>query len=180
MRKLLCPLLFFVAFVSYGQITFEGVVKDSLDTPFESANVIAIDEETKNLESFGITDANGRYKLELAKNGKFQVQISYVGMKTRSEIIATAEIDITKDYILEPENALDGVEVVYEMPVKINGDTLVYNADSFNTGTERKLEDVLENLPGVEINEDGQVEVEGKVVNKLMVNGKDFFMETPN
>jgi len=175
MRKLLCPLLFFVAFVSYGQITFEGVVKDSLDTPFESANVIAIDEETKNLESFGITDANGRYKLELAKNGRFQVQISYVGMKTRSEIIATAEIDITKDYILEPENALDGVEVVYEMPVKINGDTLVYNADSFNTGTERKLEDVLENLPGVEINEDGQVEVEGKVVNKLMVNGKDFF-----
>jgi hypothetical protein len=61
------------------------------------------------------------------------------------------------------------------MPVTISGDTLVYNADSFNKGTERKLEDVLENLPGVEINDDGQVEVEGKVVTKLMVEGKDFF-----
>jgi hypothetical protein len=67
------------------------------------------------------------------------------------------------------------VELVYTMPVTMKGDTLVYDADSFNTGTERKLEDVLENLPGVEINEDGQIEVEGKVVNKLMVNGKDFF-----
>ncbi|MDX1472309.1 MAG: TonB-dependent receptor, partial [Flavobacteriaceae bacterium] len=69
----------------------------------------------------------------------------------------------------------DAVELVYEMPVVVKGDTLIYNADSFKNGTERKLEDVLEKLPGVEINEDGQVEVEGKVVNKLMVNGKDFF-----
>jgi hypothetical protein len=61
------------------------------------------------------------------------------------------------------------------MPVTIKGDTIVYNADSFKNGSERKLEDVLEKLPGVEINEDGQVEIEGKVVNKLMVNGKDFF-----
>jgi hypothetical protein len=61
------------------------------------------------------------------------------------------------------------------MPVTVSGDTLTYNADSFNKGTERKLEDVLENLPGVEINDDGQVEVEGKVVTKVMVEGKDFF-----
>ena len=73
------------------------------------------------------------------------------------------------------DNSLDEVELTYEMPVTISGDTLVYNADSFNTGTERKLEDVLKNLPGVEINDDGQVEVEGKVVTKLMVEGKDFF-----
>ncbi|WP_273567390.1 carboxypeptidase regulatory-like domain-containing protein [Maribacter halichondriae] len=166
---------YFVALTSYGQITFEGVVKDSLNAPFELANVIAIDQETGSLESYGITDATGKYKLELGKNGTYQIQISYVGMKTFTEILSTQENDIKKDYVLEPENALDGVEVVYEMPVNVKGDTLVYNADSFNTGTERKLEDVLENLPGVEINEDGQVEVEGKVVNKLMVNGKDFF-----
>jgi len=55
------------------------------------------------------------------------------------------------------------------MPVTISGDTLVYNADSFNTGRERKLEDVLKNLPGVEINDDGQLEVECKVVTKFMV-----------
>lgn len=175
MRKLLCAAVFIASFSSYGQITFEGIVTDSLKSPFELANVIAINQETKGLESFGITNEQGKFKLELGRNGTYQIQISYVGMKTFTEILSTLENDISKDYILKPENALDEVEVIYEMPVKVNGDTLVYNADSFNKGTERKLEDILENLPGVEINEDGQVEVEGKVVNKLMVNGKDFF-----
>jgi len=175
MRKLFCIALLFVVSVSYAQIKLEGVVKDSLNSPFDLANVIAINQETKGLESYGITDEQGKYKLALGKNGTYQIQISYVGMKTFSTILSTKESDMTKDFILQPENALDEVEVIYEMPVNVKGDTLVYNADSFNTGTERKLEDVLENLPGVEINEDGQVEVEGKVVNKLMVNGKDFF-----
>ncbi len=175
MRKLFCFALLFVASISYAQIKLEGVVKDSLNSPFDLANVIAINQETSGLESYGITDEQGKYKLTLGKNGTYRIQISYVGMKTFVEILSTKESDITKDFILQPENALDEVEVIYEMPVNVKGDTLVYNADSFNTGTERKLEDVLENLPGVEINEDGQIEVEGKVVNKLMVNGKDFF-----
>ena len=79
------------------------------------------------------------------------------------------------DYNLIPEFALDEVELVYKMPVAVKGDTLVYNADSYTNGSERKLEDIIDKLPGVEINENGQIEVEGKVVNKLMVNGKDFF-----
>ena len=77
--------------------------------------------------------------------------------------------------LLEQSENLDEVEVVYEMPVTIKGDTIVYNTDSFATGTEKKLEDVLKKLPGVEINDDGEIEVEGKKVTKVMVDGKDFF-----
>ena len=175
MKKLLCIALLFVASVSYAQIKLEGVVKDSLNTPLELANVIAINQETSGLESYGITDEQGKYRLALGKNGSYKIQISYVGMKTLEEILSTKESDIKKDYILQSDNVLDEVELIYEMPVTIKGDTLVYNADSFQNGTERKLEDILEKLPGVEINEQGQIEVEGKVVNKLMVNGKDFF-----
>ncbi|WP_027078889.1 carboxypeptidase-like regulatory domain-containing protein [Maribacter antarcticus] len=175
MKKLYCALLFMVASISYGQVKFEGAVTDSLKDAFELANVIAINQETSGLESYGITDPQGKFKLELGKNGTYEIQVSYVGMTTFKEILSTKESDIVKDYILQPDNALDEVELIYEMPVSIRGDTVVYNADSFTTGTERKLEDILENLPGVEINEDGQIEVEGKVVNKLMVNGKDFF-----
>lgn len=175
MKNILCLALLLAAGATYGQIRFEGVVKDSLGTPLELANVIAINQETKGMESYGITDEQGIFKLELGKNGTFEIQISYVGMTTFKEVLTTGESDLEKTYTLVSENALDEVELVYTMPVTMKGDTLVYDADSFNTGTERKLEDVLENLPGVEINEDGQIEVEGKVVNKLMVNGKDFF-----
>ena len=175
MKKQFCIALLFVASISNGQIKLEGVVRDSLNVPLELATVIALNQETNGLESYAITDDQGKFKLDLSKNGTFKMQISYVGMKTFEEILLTKESDISKDYTLMADNVLDEVEVIYEMPVSVKGDTLVYNADTFNTGTERKLEDVLKNLPGVEINEQGQIEVEGKVVNKLMVNGKDFF-----
>ena len=165
----------FVSFFSVGQVQFEGIVRDSLDVPLELANVIAIDKSTNTMASYGITNDAGKFKIPLGAYGTFEIQISYVGMKTLKEDLSTKEEDIFKIFNLMAENALDEVEVVYEMPVQVKGDTLVYNADSFQDGTERKLEDVLEKLPGVEINEDGQIEVEGKVVNKLMVNGKDFF-----
>ncbi|WP_394746765.1 carboxypeptidase-like regulatory domain-containing protein [Spongiimicrobium salis] len=175
MKKISCFLLLLVVSMSYAQIKLEGVVKDSLNNPLELANVIAINQGTSALESYGVTNVQGKFKLDLKKNSRYTIQISYVGMKMYIDSLITKENDITKDYILQPDNALDEVEVVYKIPVTIKGDTLIYDADSFKTGTERKLEDVLEKLPGVEINEDGQVEVEGKVVNKLMVNGKDFF-----
>jgi hypothetical protein len=174
--KKITLLLYFLALNSiFGQITMKGVVRDTLKNPLDLANIIAINQETSVLESYGITDAKGVYSLKLKKNKSYKIQISYIGMKTFEQVISVKDVNLIKDFVLQPDNSLDEVEITYEMPVTIKGDTLIYNADSFKNGTERKLEDVLEKLPGVEINEDGQVEVEGKVVNKLMVNGKDFF-----
>jgi hypothetical protein len=175
MKKLSCLLLVLVGSYSFAQIKMEGVVKDSLGTTLELANIIAINQETQALESYAITNDKGKYMLSLGKNGKYKVQVSYIGLKTFEEIISTKEENINKDFTLLPDNALDEIELTYEMPVTIKGDTLIYNADSFKNGTERKLEDVLKKLPGVEINEDGQIEVEGQVVQKVMVDGKDFF-----
>jgi hypothetical protein len=175
MKNLILLALLFVTSIASAQVTVRGVVKDSIGTPLELANVIAINKETKTMASYAITNDKGLFKLDLDKNTTYTVQVSYIGMKTLSEEITTKEANISKDYTLQNDNALDAVELTYEMPVTIKGDTLVYNADSFKDGSERKLEDVLKKLPGVEINDDGQIEVEGKVVNKLMVNGKDFF-----
>ncbi|WP_431110480.1 carboxypeptidase regulatory-like domain-containing protein [Winogradskyella poriferorum] len=175
MKKIVLLLCLVAAGNSFAQIKMQGVVKDSIGTPLELANVIAINQETNGLESYAVTNDKGKYVLALGKNGKYKVQISYIGLKSHDEIITTTEVDITKDFTLMPDNSLDAVELTYEMPVTVKGDTIVYNADSFKNGSERKLEDVLEKLPGVEINDDGQIEVEGKTVSKLMVNGKDFF-----
>lgn len=175
MKHVLTAVILLIGISTYGQIKIEGVVKDSIGDPLELANVIAINQETNKLDSYGITNDQGRYKLSLEKNTSYKVQVSYIGMKTAEVTVETKEESVTRDFVLENDNALDEVELIYEMPVTVKGDTLIYNADSFNTGTERKLEDVLKNLPGVEINADGQIEVEGKVVNKVMVEGKDFF-----
>ncbi|WP_299763125.1 TonB-dependent receptor [uncultured Dokdonia sp.] len=175
MKYIYCILLFFIVAISYAQIEVKGVVTDSLNTPLELANVIAINQATTGLESFSVTNVNGEYTLELSPNTTYKIQVSYIGMKSSEEILTIKESGLTKNYSLVFDNSLDEIELTYEMPVTVRGDTLIYNADSFKNGSERKLEDVLEKLPGVEINEDGQIEVEGKVVSKLMVNGKDFF-----
>ena len=159
----------------FSQVKVEGYVKDSLGNPLELANVIAINKSTSALDSYGITSEKGRYRLNLKKNSSYSLQVSYIGMKSVSQNLETTTFNATQNFILQQDNVLEAVELTYEMPVTVSGDTLTYNADSFNKGTERKLEDVLENLPGVEINDDGQVEVEGKVVSKVMVEGKDFF-----
>ena len=175
MKHILSALLLLVASTTFAQIKVEGVIKDSIGAPLELANIIAINQETKMLDSYAITNDKGLYKLNLKENSTYKIQVSYIGMKTLEEIFSTKEADISRNFSLKEDNNLDEIELTYEMPVTIKGDTIVYNADSFKSGTERKLEDVLKKLPGVEINADGQIEVEGKVVSKVMVEGKEFF-----
>jgi hypothetical protein len=175
MKNVFFLILFSIIQTSFSQIKYQGIVKDSIGNALELANVIAINDETKALESYAITNDKGEFTLTLGENGKYKLQISYIGKKNYELAISTLEADISRNFTLQYDNLLDTIELTYEMPVSVKGDTIVYNADSFKNGSERKLEDVIEKLPGVEINEEGQVEVEGKVVNKLMVNGKDFF-----
>ncbi|SDR69465.1 CarboxypepD_reg-like domain-containing protein [Polaribacter sp. KT25b] len=175
MKKLLFLTIFMVTLVSSAQIKLTGVVKDSIGDPLEMANVLAINKVTKKMASYGFTDVKGNYKLELGANGTFDVKISYVGMKTTDFVVETKSDNVIRNVTLEYDNALNGINIVSKMPVTIKGDTIVYNADSFQNGTERKLEDVLKKLPGVEVNDSGEIEVEGKTVEKIMVDGKDFF-----
>lgn len=175
MKKIIILTILLVTGVSSAQIKLTGIVKDSIGTPLEMANVVAIDTVSKKITSYGFTDGKGKYKLDLKKNTVYNVKVSYVGLKTADLIIATKEVDIVKNVTLQFDNKLDEITIVSKMPVTVKGDTIIYNADSFKNGTERKLEDVLKKLPGVEINDAGEIEVEGKRVEKVMVDGKDFF-----
>ncbi|MGJ8714850.1 MAG: carboxypeptidase regulatory-like domain-containing protein [Maribacter stanieri] len=158
------------------EISLSGTVKDSLGVGVDMANVIAINTETKGLESYGITNHAGLFKLKLKTGQQYTVKVSYLGFKPESFTFTAGESDAVKDIIMQEQAAqLDEVDVTYEMPVSVKGDTIVYDTDAFVSGTEKKLKDVLENLPGIEINDDGQIEVEGKTVSKIMVEGKDFF-----
>ncbi|SED13324.1 CarboxypepD_reg-like domain-containing protein [Tenacibaculum sp. MAR_2009_124] len=175
MKKLLILVIIMTTWISMAQVTMKGIVKDSIGTPLEMANVIAINKQTKKLDSYGFTDSHGNYKLNLKKNTSYAVKVSYIGKKTSQIEIITKEESVTRDIELLSDDALDEVNITYKMPVTVKGDTIVYDADSFKSGTEKKLGDVLQKLPGVEVNDDGEIEVEGKTVKKVMVEGKDFF-----
>ena len=176
-KVLLTLLLVVTSAVALAQeISLSGTVKDSLGVGVDMANVIAINTATQGLESYGITNHAGLFKLKLKTGEQYTVKVSYLGFKPESFTFTAGENDAVKDIVLQEQAAqLDEVDVTYEMPVSVKGDTIVYDTDAFVSGTEKKLKDVLENLPGIEINDDGQIEVEGKTVSKVMVEGKDFF-----
>src|SRR5690554_4070002 len=171
-------LLIFSISLSAQSIKVRGTIKDTIGNPLEFANVIASIKSSGETESYGITNHEGRFQLDLPKRDSYILRASFLGYETKEQTVNVSEEskNIVLDFILNPQQSkLDDVELVYEMPVTIKGDTIVYNADSFTTGTERKLGDVMKKLPGVEVNNDGEIQVEGKTVQKVMVEGKDFF-----
>ncbi|SNR75103.1 carboxypeptidase-like regulatory domain-containing protein [Lutibacter flavus] len=180
MKKYISLLIFIATpFLLISQnVKFEGIVKNKAGEPLEMANVIAFKKGTKFLQSYSITDSKGNYKLSLEENESYTLKVSYLGFNTKDldvDISNNSE-GLTKDIVLEEANEeLSEVEITYEMPVKIVGDTIVYNTDSFTSGKEKKLEDVLKKLPGIDIDDNGEVEVEGKKVQKVLVEGKEFF-----
>jgi len=177
MKKKILFLFLLVSSVSFAQnIRFEGTITDNNKAPLEMANVMAMNQGTKAMDAYAITNDKGKFILNLNTNATYIIKLSYLGMQSKEIAVTTQTQNITQNITMESGGIdLEGVEIVREMPVSIKGDTIVYNSDSFTNGTERKLEDVLKKLPGVEVDAEGQVKVEGKAVTKLMVEGKDFF-----
>jgi hypothetical protein len=178
LRKLLVISLFLlISIPSFAQNKLLiGQVSDTLNQPIPYANVIAINQTTQKIGGFGISDVSGRFKISLTTGSEYLLRVSFVGFKQFERVINEWSSDEQIKIILsQDETMLDQVEVVYELPITMKGDTLTYKTDAFTTGTERKLKDVLEKLPGFEVDENGEVKVQGKKVDKVMVDGKPFF-----
>ena len=153
-----------------------GQVLDSLNQPIAYANVVAVNQTTQKIGGFSITDGEGRFKIGLPPGAEYLLRVSFVGYKQfELQLTEWSDQEQLKIILSQDETMLDQVEVVTELPITMKGDTLTYKTDAFTTGTERKLKDVLEKLPGFEVDDNGEVKVQGKKVDKVMVDGKNFF-----
>ena len=173
-KKLLIIFVLTISCFSYSQkVTLTGFVKDSLQNPLPYANVISKPKDvSKNLQ-FAISDNEGYYKLILEQGDSITISISYLGYKPINyDFIALK--NTKKDFTLE-QSSEQLEEVVIEMPVTVRGDTTIYKTSKFIDGSERKLKNVLKKLPGVEVDKNGGVTVQGKKVTKMLVDGKKFF-----
>ena len=138
MKKIIL-ILFSLPTVLFSQSSLSGKVTDVDGYPIMGANVIAVNSETQVLDGFGISNENGFYSINLKNGTEFNIKVTFIGFSPKEFDITLSE-DTKRDFTLEEQaEALDEVEIVYEMPVQIKGDTIVYSADAFNTGTEKKI-----------------------------------------
>ena len=91
-KKIFILVIFMTTLITNAQIKLTGVVKDSIG-PLEMANVIALDTISKRIVSYGFTDVNGQYKLDLQKNTVYNIKISYIGLKSVDDYLKTTDTD---------------------------------------------------------------------------------------
>ena len=172
---------FFIAFlwgstIALGQeIQIFGQVKDSSGVVLSNANIIAFPNSNSEKTPFAITDKKGEYSLTLKKNITYEIQVSYLGFRPLVFSLI-AENSAKKDFTLLPlVQELDEVLLTYKLPVQIKKDTTIYNVTAFASGKERKLKELLNKLPGIEVDREGNVRAQGKEITKVLVEGKTFF-----
>jgi hypothetical protein len=173
-------LLLFLLFInlSFSQTrTLSGVVSDDIGKPLEAANVIAKPLQEKASLKFAIADNKGRYRLELDKEVKYEITVSYISFIEEVFILEANATTNTHDFKLRPTGVeLKEIVIKHEFkPIIIKKDTLIFDVKSFANGNERKMKDILEKLPGVEVDKNGGVTVQGKRVTQMLIEGKSFF-----
>jgi hypothetical protein len=168
--------LFSIFFSSQSQ-TLTGVISDDTNKPLESANIIAKPLQEKASLKFAIADNKGRYRLELETNVKYEITVSYIGYTEEVLILEPNSSLKTYNFKLKPTGeVLKEIVIKHEYkPIVIKKDTLTYDIKAFANGNERKMKEILEKLPGVEVDKNGGVTVQGKKVTKMLVEGKSFF-----
>ncbi|WP_341216919.1 outer membrane beta-barrel protein [uncultured Wocania sp.] len=179
---LLCSYTAF-SFSQSQSFKISGIVKgDSNKILLESATVYLESTKDSTLITYTISDEKGEFTLEgKTYDNKLNLLISYVGYKTfkKSILINKEDINLGPINMLIDDNALDAVIVKSRAPIIIKKDTLEFNVKSFKTKKDANVEDLLKQLPGVEVDEAGKITVNGKEVNKILVNGKPFFGNDP-
>lgn len=178
MRKLLFLLLFITSQNLFSQsYNLTGIISDEFQKPLESANIIAKPLQEKATIKFAITDNKGRYRLELDSNVKYEITVSYIGYQTQTLVVEPFTKIETHNFSLKSSGqVLDEIVIKHDFkPIVIKKDTLTFDVKSFANGNERKMKEILEKLPGVEVDKKGEITVQGKKVTKMLVEGKSFF-----
>lgn len=175
--------LFSVYFSNAQEFHIKGNIVDSeTKAPLDAATLYAESVNDSTMISYTITEPNGAFELEGKTHLKeMRLNFSYNGYKPLVMKVALKSIiDLGTVQMEEMAEQLEGVQVVAERaPLTIKKDTLEFNADSFKTRPDATVEDVLKKLPGVDVDTNGKITVNGKEVDKVLVNGQVFFSNDP-
>jgi hypothetical protein len=173
-------LLFFYSANAQNDIVIKGTVYDiNTQVPLELATIYFSNVKDSTVIEYATTDKNGAFKINTKKYDKpVFLKVNYMGYQPYIEEQngISENKDYGKLYLLHNTNALNEVVIKNEAPpIRMKKDTLEFNAASFKVRPDANVETLLKQLPGVEVDSDGKVTVNGKDVTQFLVNGKTFF-----
>ncbi|MDQ7949313.1 MAG: outer membrane beta-barrel protein [Pedobacter sp.] len=185
MKKILLLLTFvgltFSVFAQKGSVT--GLLLDSANTKttLNFATISVFKGADTILTTYKLSDDKGTFKISNLEIGTTYRLVINAWMYNvlRKEITLKAEqpnLDLGRILLSEKRNNLNEVVILSERPpVIVRKDTIEFNAESFKTLPTAVVEDLLKKLPGVTVAADGSIQVNGKSVSRILVDGKEFF-----
>ncbi len=177
----LCLCLAFLASLNAQKFTLSGTITDSLGAEIELGTVILLNAADSVMAGFSISNAKGKFKIDDLAAGEYLINITYLGYADYNERIdLKATIELAAIALSPLSTQLTEITVSdSHVPMKIKKDTIVYNADAFKTQAQDNVEQLLKRLPGMEVGQDGSVKAQGETVQKILVDGKEFFGKDP-
>ena len=158
-----------------SSISIYGTILDSeSNSPLEYATISVYSPNDSIVKFGGISNANGKFNLEVSK-GKYNIKIEYISFKEKliKNINVFKSLDLGAIELVIDQNVLDEVELIGEKTqVEIKLDKTVYNIGKDLTLRGSSVSDVLDNLPSVAVDIDGNVSLRGNQNVRILINGK--------
>jgi hypothetical protein len=163
------------------RLTISGSVQDAeLKEPMAQATVQLFRSKDSTFVGGSVTDLRGNFSVEAPSNGIYKLKISSVGFQSierevtlrRNQSQELGLLLMSSDAVLLKETVVTGRAA----QVLVKKDTLVYNPEAFRTPEGSPIEELIKRMPGAEVDEDGNITVNGKVVQKILLDGKEFML----
>ena len=151
-----------------------------------SATVRVLSLPDSTMVTGAATDVNGAFNIKNVKKGNYALKVTFIGYHDN-----VIPLDLTKEkernmnvgYITlidDTQLLKEAVVTANAAQVQVSGDSLVFNAAAIRTSEGSALEELVKKLPGAEIDDDGNIKINGKTVSKILVDGKEFFLNDKN
>lgn len=166
---------------SLAQVSIRGHILDSLSRePVSEATVTLYQKNGEKMLKYGFTDGKGGFTFSHVStvDSVFSLKVSHLGFMTSTFPVVLKEgrrtIDVGKLSLSDRSIQIEEV-LVARPPVQMRGDTLEINPEAFDMEPNAVVEDLLKKVPGIVVWSDGDITVNGKEVERVLVNGKPFF-----
>ncbi len=172
---------FFCTLASFSQSpSLSGKVIDTTEKiNLPNASISLLRPKDSSLVVFGRSKPGGHFEIKVPQDGKYLLLITYPGYADHTDFVEiSGATDAGTLVLMTKAHILQNV-IVRGSPVRMKGDTLAYLADSFKVREGATVEDLLKKLPGLSVDSKGQITAQGTRVEKVLVDGDEFFGDDP-
>lgn len=165
------------------RITIKGVVYDSsAGTALKGATALLLYPSDSSSAAYTTTDSAGRFTLRNVDTGRYLLTISFAGYRS---LVAPCKVPPqSTEFVLDtlrlvPDTNMLQDVVITRPPVMIKNDTVEFRASAVKTQPNATAEDLVKRLPGMEVDQEGNVTAQGEEITRIYVDGKEFFSNDP-